>query len=106
MELERTFLNIRRINRALIRLYGLRYRCYCDKWEQSNPMPQSIFGDGLHFINERMVKRMLNFKNANGEIVMTEKDNGDLSIHDDILKESLKEQISLEEAAKKVNKED
>lgn len=49
---------------------------------------------------------MLNFKNANGEIVMTEKDNGDLSIHDEVLKESIQEKVSLEEAKKKVNKDE
>lgn len=44
---------------------------------------------------------MLNFKNASGEIVMTEKDNGDLTIHDAVLKESLTEKISLKEAKEK-----
>jgi hypothetical protein len=44
---------------------------------------------------------MLNFKNSKGEIVMSEKDNGDLSIHDEVLKESFEKKISLEEAKKK-----
>jgi hypothetical protein len=48
---------------------------------------------------------MLEFKNSKGEVVMTEKDNGDLSYHDDVLKESLENKVSLEEAANKVNKE-
>lgn len=46
---------------------------------------------------------MLNFKNKSGEIVMTEKDNGKLSIHDEVLKESLEQEIELAEARKNVD---
>lgn len=45
---------------------------------------------------------MLNFKNASGEIVMTEKDNGKLAIHDEALKESLEGLVTLQEAKEKV----
>lgn len=49
---------------------------------------------------------MLNFKNANGEVVMSEKDNGQLVIHDEVLKESLENKLSLEEAAEKQSEQE
>jgi hypothetical protein len=55
---------------------------------------------------ERRYQHMLEFKNAKGEIVMTEKDNGELNIHDEVLKESLENKLSLEEAAEKQSEQE
>ena len=80
--------------------------CYCyEKYKHKldSEKNYSCFKD--KYANWRCYN-MLNFKNSKGEIVMTEKDNGDLSIHDDVLKESLNEKVTLEEAKKKVQKEE
>lgn len=61
-------------------------------------------GSHNYYINGGI--HMLNFKNANGEIVMSEKDNGELAIHDEALKESMEKQIDLAEAKKNVAEKD
>jgi hypothetical protein len=69
-----------------------------------------VNGSVISFVPSKDVIRgrcshMLNFKNASGEIVMTEKDNGKLVIHDAALKESLEQEKRLEEC-KQENKEE
>ena len=109
MILSQTVSNIFKINHHLYLVYGESYVLkQWSSWAKLNRAAKitSVFGDPLEFLKERNLKFMLNFKNASGEIVMTEKDNGQLEIHDELLKESLENNLELEEAKKKVAHDD
>lgn len=89
----------------LYNLYTDRFREEFAEFYRHNPIPKSLQKYNELYV-ERMLEFMLNFKNSNGEIVMSEKDNGKLEIHDEALKESIEGNISLEEAKKKVETND
>lgn len=101
MQLPATHENIVLLKISLRKAYKELYLQHSIKWVRYNPISRILCADEKTQI-ERMKYFMLDFKNAKGEIVMSEADNGDLAIHDEVLKESLEKQLSLKEATTNV----
>lgn len=101
MILDVTIQNIGLIKYCLLKLDRANYQKQSMDFHQYNRIPRILWTDEQVHL-ERMLNFMLDFKNASGEIVMSEKDNGKLEIHDEALKESIENQLDLEEAKKKV----
>lgn len=106
MIIKLTMKSVPALDEAMTEVYGTDYIEHKKKHFKRMMAPIYSLGNSHQIWLRGRVNHMLNFKNGKGEIVMTEKDNGDLSIHDEVLKESLKENISLEEAKKKVQTEE
>lgn len=106
MEITLTMRTVPALDTAMEEVYGRRYMDHRKKHFKRMMAPIYTLGNSHQIWLRGRVNHMLNFKNAKGEIVMTEKDNGDLSIHDEVLKEALEKGLTIEEAKRKLNKEE
>lgn len=85
--------------------YGNDYLRHCMEWGRYNRTHRIFWADENVALRKK-VDMMLEFKNSKGEVVMSEKDNGSLEIHDEALKESMEKGITLEEVRKSMEKEE